>query len=151
MSETTPKHCAAEIMETMPPVMQFIRTEMRHQGASFLSVPQFRALRYFGQYPGASLSELAEHLGVTRATASSIVERLVRRELLDRVADPQERRRNVHTLTPTGSEHLRQAREHTRDQLAEVLATLSETKLTQIATGFALVREALQGVAKTEG
>lgn len=150
MSEISPEECAVEIMETMPAVMQFIRTEMRHQGASVLSVPQFRALRYFGQYPGASLSELAEFLGVTRATASSIVDRLVRRDLLDRVADPQERRRNVHTLTPTGSKHLQLAREATRDKLAEVLNTLPEKKLTQIATGFALVREALHTAVNTD-
>lgn len=139
--EVTPEQCAAEVIDAVPLVMQFIRAEMRRQGASFLSVPQFRALRFLNQYPGASLSDLAEHLGVTRATASSIVERLVRRDLVVRVEHHQERRRNVHTLTSVGSEHLQQARNTAQSRMARVLAELSEAKLLQVAEGATLLKE----------
>lgn len=140
--ELTPEQCAAEVIDAVPLVMQFIRAEMRRQGGTkLLSVPQFRALRFLSQHPGASLSDLAEHLGVTRATASSTVERLVRRGLIERVEHHQERRRNVHTLTPVGSEHLQQARNVAQSQLAGVLAELSEAKLLQVAEGATLLKE----------
>lgn len=142
ISKLTPEECAAEVIDAVPLVMQFIRSEMRRQGdTNLLSVPQFRALRFLSQYPGASLSNLAEHLGVTRATASTIVERLVRRGLIQRVEHHQERRRNVHTLTPVGSEHLQQARDAARSRLAGVLAELPDTKLLQVAEGAMLLKD----------
>jgi DNA-binding MarR family transcriptional regulator len=150
MPEITPEECAAEVMEAMPIVMQFIRAEMRRQGANFLSVPQFRALRFLSQHPGASLSELAEHLGVTRATASSIVERLVRRGLVNREEHPEERRRNLHTLTTEGSQLLQRARHAARSSLARVLNELSTAKLQDIATGASLLKEAFSGCARHE-
>lgn len=141
-AKLTPEKCAADVIDAVPLVMQFIRAEMRRQGGTnLLSVPQFRALRFLSQYPGASLSNLAEHLGVTRATASSIVERLVRRGLIQRVEHHQERRRNVHTLTPVGAKHLQQARDLAQSRLASVLAELPEAKLLQVAEGTSLLKD----------
>src|SRR5215510_2417726 len=107
---TPVRQCAGEIMETVPAVMRFLRTEMRHHGTPFLSVPQFRVLVFLYRHPGASLSSVAEHLGVTCPTASVLVDRLVRRGLVDRTTYPQERRRVALTLTATGARHLQQAR-----------------------------------------
>lgn len=143
-TQLTPELCALEVMETVPTVMRFIRGEMRRQGAIDLSVPQFRTLTFLNRHPGASLSDLAEHLGVTRATASATVERLVRRGLVNRADDPQERRRLVLTLTVDGCEHLQQAREAARSSVAGMLAELSDAKLLQIAQGLALLREAFK-------
>ncbi len=140
MSKTTAEDCATEVIEAIPVVMQFIRAEMRRQGAQVLSVPQFRALRFFSQYSGASLSELAEHLGVTRATASAIVERLVRRALVNRSEHPQERRRNWHTLTPEGAQLLQDARRAARQSMVVALGELSESQLQQITAGALLLK-----------
>ncbi len=145
-TESTPEHCALEVMETVPLVMRFIRAEMRRQGANELSVLQFRALGFLNRNPGASLSELAEHLGITRATASAIVERLVRRGLVNRTDDPQERRRLILTLTANGLELLQQARQATYSSVAGVLSELSEAKLLQVAQGLALLGEAFKEV-----
>jgi hypothetical protein len=59
----TPDLCAREVMETVPLVMRFIRTEMRSRRAPSLSVPQFRVLTFLSRRPGAPLSSVAEHLG----------------------------------------------------------------------------------------
>ena len=68
------QQCAARVMEAVPLVMRFIRADMRAINATDMSVPQFRTLAFLDRNPGASLSELAEHLGVTRATASANTE-----------------------------------------------------------------------------
>ena len=77
----TPEQCARQVVETTPLVMRFIRLQVRKSGA-FTSMPQFRALNFLYRHPGASLSSLADHLGVTLPTASVIVDRLVHRGLL---------------------------------------------------------------------
>jgi DNA-binding MarR family transcriptional regulator len=105
--------CARAVLETVPQVMRAIRDEIRQQGAPRLSLPQLRTLAYLHCSPGSCLFRLAEHLGVTRPTASSIVERLVRRGMVTRAADPEERRRVVLRLTPVGASHLRRVRRST--------------------------------------
>jgi len=146
-TELTPEQCALEVMETVPLVMRFIRAEMRRQGASDLSVPQFRSLRFLHRHAGASLSELAEHLGVTRSTASAAIERLVQRGLVNRSDDPQERRRLVLSLTVDGSKHLQQAQDAAHSSVTGVLAELSEAQLFQINQGLALLEAAFNDFA----
>lgn len=131
-----PERCAQDVMETIPLVMRFIRTEMRSRRAPSLSVPQFRVLTFLSRRPGAPLTSVSEHLGVSRSTASALVDRLVRRQLVSRTEDPQERRCVMLTLTPTGSQHLQQAREATCARLAKVLAGLPPADLLLVAEGL---------------
>jgi DNA-binding MarR family transcriptional regulator len=142
----TPEVCAREVMETVPLVMRFIRMEMRSRRAPSLSVPQLRVLTFLSRRPGAPLSGVAEHLGVTRSTASAIVDRLVRRKLVGRAVHPQERRCIVLTLTAAGAQHLQHAREAACADMAKVLAGLSATDLLQVTKGLTLLGNAFNEI-----
>lgn len=123
-------------------VMRFIRADMRARGSyEELSVPQFRTLAFLDRNPGASLSELAEHLGVTRATASANTERLVQRQFVDRCDHPEERRRVVLKLTEAGKEHLQANRAQTRKYIADLLGSLTDEQIIQIDEGMALLKQ----------
>ncbi|MBE3576217.1 MAG: MarR family transcriptional regulator [Limnochordales bacterium] len=143
----TPETCARQIMELVPPLMRLIRTEMRQQVSGQLSVPQLRVLAYLGRNPGACLADVAGHLGVTNPTASAMVDRLVRRGLVERAQHSEERRRAVLRLTADGVALLERARGLTRDKLAQALATLSQRELRCLNEGLAVLRRAfaLQG------
>jgi DNA-binding MarR family transcriptional regulator len=144
---TTPDGCAQEVMETVPLVMRFIRTEMRSRRAPSLSVPQFRVLTFLSRRPGAPLSSVAEHLGVTRSTASATVDRLVRRKLVSRTTHPEERRSVVLTLTPAGAQHLQHAREAASTRMAKVLAGLPAADLIRVTQGLTLLGSAFKEIA----
>ncbi|MGH8056886.1 MAG: MarR family winged helix-turn-helix transcriptional regulator [Candidatus Entotheonellia bacterium] len=135
----TPDLCAREVMEAVPVVMRFIRAEMRQQGKPVLSVSQFRALVFLNLAPGAPLREVADYVGVTRPTASALVDRLVRYGLVDRVHHPRQRRQIMLTLTAKGSELLQLTREATRFQLVSLLADLSPGQVQKIGEGMALL------------
>ena len=155
--------CAQAILATIPRVMRVLRREMRRQTRDQLSVPQFRVLVFLGRNQGASLSDVAEELGVAKATASVMVDRLVRRGLVTRESHPTERRRVTLCHTPAGSELLNHARRGARDHVAGCLASLSETELSELAQslerlGAALLSEdgrcagtAGESVSKTHG
>jgi DNA-binding MarR family transcriptional regulator len=138
-------------METVPRIMRAIRAEMRRQGAPLLSVPQVRSLAFLHRSPGACLSDLAEHLGVSRPTASALVERLVKRGMVTRTTDPRERRRIVLTLTPLGDRHFRRTRRSTQAWMATVLAGQSLHALGRIAEGVLLLEKAFQAAAGGNG
>jgi DNA-binding MarR family transcriptional regulator len=143
----TPELCAREVMETVPLVMHFIRTEMRSRRAPSLSVPQFRVLTFLSLMPGSPLASVAEHLGVARSTASAIVDRLVRRQLVSRTEDPQERRCVVLTLTPAGAQHLQQARDAAGTHMAKKLAGLSAADLLRVSEGLACLGGVFKAIA----
>jgi DNA-binding MarR family transcriptional regulator len=150
-SGITAETCARTVMETVPMVMRSIRREMRRHGTSVLSVPQLRALAFLHRNPGACLFNVADHLGVTRPTASVIIDRLVRRGLLLRAEDPRERRKIAITLTPRGRRLLEQARSATRSWMAGVLAPLPPATLRWIEAGASLLGQAFKGTVDGDG
>lgn len=132
-------------METVPMVMRFIRADMRARGTyEELTVPQFRTLAFLDRNPGASLSELAEHLGVTRATASANTERLVQRQFVDRCDHPEERRRVVLKLTDAGLEHLQNNRAQTHKYIADLLGSFTDEQTMQMDAGLTLLKQVFE-------
>ncbi|NTU48601.1 MAG: MarR family transcriptional regulator [Syntrophobacteraceae bacterium] len=120
----SPDECARQLLEAVPMVMRAIRAEMRRHRESDLSVPQFRALIYLNRHEGASLSDLAEHLGLTLPSMSKMINVLVVRNLVARCTDLGDRRRVVLTPTAGGRKAMESAYEVTRARLAERLAAL---------------------------
>lgn len=143
ISETSVEQCAGSIVETLPLFLRLIRAELRRHPRLNLSLPQLRALVYLRDQPGASASGMAEYLGVTRATASTTIERLVQRELITRTDDPQERRRVVLNLTEAGHRQLEQASTIAQERVAEALAGLSPSRLRRINEGLLLLQSVL--------
>jgi len=117
--------CARELLEVVPPIMRVIRAEMRSQSTPELSVPQFRVLSYVNRNAGTSLSEVADHIGLTRPAMSVLVDGLVNRKLMTRQTDPSDRRRLTLVLTRAGQSLYAAARQHTQARLAARLQTLS--------------------------
>lgn len=114
---------AALVLEAVPLVMRRIRAEMRAHRAG-LSVPQFRALGYLHRHPGASLSDVAEHLGLANASTSKLIDGLVQRKLVTRHTATSDRRRLTLTLTAKGNALLTSARQATQRGLAQTLSRL---------------------------
>lgn len=91
------------------------------------------------RHPGSSLSSLAEHLGVTKPTASTICERLVQRSFIDRREHPKERRTVELKLTEAGDDRLQEIRQKTRAKIAGMLGNLSEEQLLCVMEGLAVL------------
>jgi len=130
--------------------MWLLRREMREVAGRGLSVPQLRVLAFLGRSPGASLSAVADLDGVTAATASAMVERLVRRGLVSRQADPQERRRVKLSLTQEGVTLLEGARAHARGRVAERMRLFTGEELAVLAQGLELLRHLLDPAKQEE-
>lgn len=141
-TDLTAEACAAEVMETMPVVLHFIRRRLRSQTDVDLSIPQIRALSYLSRHPGSSLSELADYLGVSNAASSSMIERMVQKKLVIRQDDPQERRCVELSLTEHGRTQYEIVRKLSIDELAKVFNRMPERKMRIIYEGLSLLRDA---------
>jgi DNA-binding MarR family transcriptional regulator len=136
----SPDDCARELLEVVPPIMRVIRAEMRSRTTLELSVPQFRALSYLNRHAGASLSPVADHIGLTRPAMSILIDGLVNRKLVARETDPVDRRRLTLSLTRQGQSLYAAARQHTQARLAGRLAALSPAEREALAASLEQLR-----------
>jgi len=119
--------CAQAILDTIPQVMRAIRTEMRSHRDATLTIPQFRALLYIRRQPGSSLTQVADHLGLTHATTSRLIEGMVKQQYILRNAVAGNRRQINLTLTPSGKTLLESAMQKTRQNISAAIADFSES------------------------
>ncbi len=75
-----------------------------------LTSPQFGVLSALSDEPGMDQRSLGERISVDRSTIADVVNRLARRDLIAKVRDPNDGRRDVLSLTPEGRRQLGQAR-----------------------------------------
>ena len=131
--------CAHALMDTTPQIIQSIRVEMRRGRGPDLSIPQFRTLRFIQRNPDSSLSDLAEHLGLTLPSASKLVDGLVKQKLLTRKESAEDRRRLTLMLTQTGTSIVDSARASARIHLADKLKHLSDADLETISQAMLIL------------
>src|SRR5262245_52484967 len=133
--------CAREVLDVIPLVMRTVRTEMRRHRAPGLSVPHFRVLAYLGRNAGASLSEVAEHVGLQLPSMSTLIDGLVTRGFVTRAPSATDRRRVTLNLTPSGQATLATSRQHSQAKLAEHLAALTPEQQATIIAAMGALRE----------
>jgi DNA-binding MarR family transcriptional regulator len=98
--------CAAEVLDGIFPVVQFIRHVAQGRKMPGLSVQRVRAMAYIRRRPGDSLSRLAEYLALSVPAASRLIEVLVVRGLAQRQPLPDNRRKVQLTISPRGNKLL---------------------------------------------
>jgi DNA-binding MarR family transcriptional regulator len=137
---TSPDACAQEILEVVPIVMRTIRAELRRHRAADLSIPQFRTLAFIDRNVDASLSDVAEHIGLKLPSMSKIVDGLVARKFVTRRTHTADRRRMTLALTARGLTALQASRAATRACLAEDLAALSDRQRDIVVQAMEILR-----------
>jgi DNA-binding MarR family transcriptional regulator len=138
--DTTPDAIAREILEIVPTIMRVIRTEMRNQRSADLALPQFRALLFINRNPGSSLLAVANHLGLTSPTVSTMVDGLVLKRMIRRESSTRDRRKVTLTLTAEGQAILKKARNGAQARLIEVLSGLTPEECETVFQSMKLLR-----------
>jgi DNA-binding MarR family transcriptional regulator len=120
---------ADPIVETLQRWIEvFMRRSMhgfiRYSKNSGLSMPQIGALMRI-QKDACGVSDLGDHLGVSNAAASQMLDRMVQQGLIDRTEDPQDRRAKQLVLTDKGRLTIKESVAAREGWLQELSSTLS--------------------------
>ena len=83
---------AASVLEITLLVTRLVTPEVRRRGPKQLSLSHMRALGFLDANPDADLSAVADYVGLTLPSMSTLVDGLVRRGLVARLAAPHDRR-----------------------------------------------------------
>ncbi|HYB84434.1 MAG TPA: MarR family transcriptional regulator [archaeon] len=143
-----PDECAHEVLDVVPLAMRVIRKKLREHGTQLLSVPQFRTLLFISRNQGASLSEVADHIGLTLPSMSALVDGLVARNFVVRRTHQDDRRRVDLKLTEKGEATLQSARKETQEYLKQRFTGLSEAERGAVVKGMRILRQVFSETAK---
>lgn len=113
-----------------------MRNIIRYARESGLSMSNLGAIFHIHRIGSCGVTELGDHLGVTSAAASQMLERLVQQELLLRTEDPDDRRVKQIALTEKGYRILEEGIRARQGWLNDLAQTLSDSEKDTIMVGL---------------
>ena len=138
--ETLAGHAAASaVIETAWRVLGLVKAEVTQSQPTDITLTQMRSLGFLLESPGASLSELAEDLGLQMPTTSKVVEELVQKRWVVRDVVPENRRKLALNITAKGQRAVEKAAEPAMTRVAELLAQLSAKDLKTIERAMSIL------------
>jgi DNA-binding MarR family transcriptional regulator len=111
---------------------------------SGLSMSQLGVLLRLHRCGTCRVSDIAEHLGVTNAAASQLIDRLVQLDLLQRSENPSDRRNKSLVLTAKGQALVGEGIQAPQRWLQDLTATLTPDQQASIAGALAALIQAAQ-------
>jgi len=93
-------------------------------GGQGLTLVQYRALVVLSYRGAQRIADLAEELAVNSSTVTRLVDRLVRKGLVCRVADQQDRRTIRVSITASGEDVVRAVMDRRRAEIATIVAKM---------------------------
>ena len=113
-----------------------------------MSTPQFKALILIYEEEGVRMRELARRLGGSFSNATVLVDRLVDRSFVERMADPQDRRVVLVRVTEKGRSLVEQLITAWRTLSPPLLNGLDSEDLTKVSEALRLLVKAAQNNSK---
>jgi DNA-binding MarR family transcriptional regulator len=137
-----------QVLNLLPDVSRRFRIQTSHR-CDFITVPvgQARAMAHLFQHGVSSVSEVAAGIGVSLATASELVERLVEAGHVARDVNPRDRRQVQLSLAPEAVALCQDVRATQREQLRTVAAGVAPEDWAAFVRGLTAVAEGVRNQA----
>lgn len=111
-----------------------------------MTTPQVKTLVFLDERGPARMGMIASHLGTSLSATTSVVDRLVQKDMLERASDPSDRRVVICELTSTGRDAVDRFWRLGEDRLMPVAALLDGEDLSAAVRGLELLRGAAETV-----
>jgi DNA-binding MarR family transcriptional regulator len=109
-----------------------MRNFIRYAHDSGLSMSQIGALFHIHQQGCSGVGDMGDHLGVSNAAASQMLERLVQQGLVSRAEDPNDRRAKQIALTERGRQVVGESIQARQSWLEALALSLSPAEKEQV-------------------
>lgn len=137
MTATDPSE---ELVRTCGDLLRTVRSLTRAQDADWLGLDmglgQLRTLVVLHRYGTQTVGGVADRMKVSNASASLLIDKLVRRRLVVRSTDPEDRRRMRVALSDKGESLMDRLRHANHDSLDTWLRRLSQEDLLALQKGL---------------
>ena len=106
-----------------------------------LSMSQIGALFAIHRKGSCGVSDIGDHLGITAAATSQMLNRLVEQDLIERTEDPVDRRLKRIVLTPAGTQTLQDSVRARQNWLHRLALTLTPDEQDHVSASLQLLLE----------
>src|SRR3954447_3147230 len=134
----------ADLAHRLRPVIARLARRMRQQAGGDLSPTQGAALNTVACHGPLTPSELATREKIQRPTATRVLARLEEAGLIERTADPADRRSSLVSTTPAGTDLLASLRDRKDAYLAQRLDRLSPEDLAALDRAAGILERVLE-------
>jgi DNA-binding MarR family transcriptional regulator len=131
-----------------------MRHFIRHARKCGFSMSHMGAMFHIHRIGSCGVTDLGDHLGVTSAAASQMLERLVQQELILRTEDPKDRRVKQIVLTNKGRRVLEEGIRARQDWMDDLAQTLSDSEKETIRVALNILIDKVKNLKQpieTEG
>lgn len=139
---------ATRVDEVIVQITDLFRTietlRARDAAAAHLTSTEYRALFRATATPGFTPKRLADSLGMSTAAITAVTDRLVARELLNRVSNPTDRRSVVLEPTPAARVIVEGALRDFTAHIADAVADVPDECIDEVTAVLARVTEAMR-------
>lgn len=115
-----------------------------------LSPSQLGTLMRLHHAGACGVSTISDHLGISRAATSQMIDRLVQSGLLERAENPADRRAKLLTITPAGEAIIRRSIDARRRWMEKLTDVLDDAQEQIIITALKALTEAAQKLEEKE-
>jgi len=134
---------ASRLAESLEQMTALRRVRMRTDiGGLDLTMPQIRTLSFLSQGP-KKMKDISENLGRGMPSATSMIDRLVKKQYVVRTEDPSDRRVVVCELTTTGKTTLDQFARIGQERSEELAASMSQEELELVVPAIGVLVQAM--------
>lgn len=116
-----------------------MRNFLRYARESGLSMSHLGTIFHLHRIGSSGVTEIGEHLGVTSAAASQMLDRLVEQGLVLRTDDPEDRRVKRIELTEKGQQVFEQGIQARESWMADLASELTEDEKLTIITALKIM------------
>ena len=131
-------------------VIRIVRAAVESRQTTDLTMTQLQTLSFLFSTPGASLSDVATHLGLQMPTTSKVVDSLVQQHRVARTSVPGNRRKLSLHITAAGRKVMGSAARPGMSTVAELLGQLTVRERRTVDRAMSLLQGALQPVLDPE-
>lgn len=122
-----------ELADTIFQVFRLLKGQMSfNNDITYLSILQIHAIIFLHQKENASMSDIAEHFKIELPSATSLVEKLYKKNLIVRNEDEKDRRLVVISLSEEGKKLVKQAMSDRRKKLEKMLEYFTEKERSEL-------------------
>ena len=114
-----------------------------------MTIPQIRTLVLLERMGPLRMGNIAIYLDRALSATTTVMDRLVEKGLVDRVADPSDRRVVICQLSESGEQAITRFWRIGRERLQIVVDLLDEEQLETVVQGFELIRWAEEEIQRT--
>ena len=146
MQQTLKQRLTDRFVELVEQINQRMHCQTPDEWADLeLTIPQVRALALL-QQEAQRMGGISNYLGGTLSAATSIIDRLVDKGLVERAPDPEDRRVVICRLTPTGRESVEQFWRIGRMKIEALAEPLNAGELETVVTAMELLVRASENL-----